>query len=358
MKVLSFISLAIAALGVSVPASGGILYVCDASISSATCNYLNTTVAGYYSSTFINANATIYITMGTTDLGESTTGYQNPVLYSTYAAALAANPDKNSLDYSALAALNTYDGGPYGTGEVEITSALAGALGITSQFDGTPILGVQYSPSGDGGAGYACNSPGDGKAGSCYNGIITISNTQSLYYDNLGGVGTYDFYAVVQHETDEVLGTASCISTTSANLKDSCLFAGEPSAVDLFRYNSAGELALNSASCIGTPGCPSGAYFSDDGGVDNNADGYIYNTQANGDDYADFAVYSCSAPYAIQNGVDCGNDHGLTILNDGGAEINILAAVGFEQVPEPATFGLLGASLLFLALMRVRPCHK
>jgi hypothetical protein len=36
-------------------------------VATATCNYLNTTVAGYYNDTFTNANANIYVQYGVTE---------------------------------------------------------------------------------------------------------------------------------------------------------------------------------------------------------------------------------------------------------------------------------------------------
>jgi len=51
---------------------------------------LNTTVAEHYTSTFSNANADFYIQYGATGLASSTTGTDNQVTYSQYAAALAA----------------------------------------------------------------------------------------------------------------------------------------------------------------------------------------------------------------------------------------------------------------------------
>ncbi len=80
-----------------------------------------------------------------------------------------------------------------------------------------------------------------------------------------------------------------------------------------------------------------GAYFSYDGGATNGANGIagtpkVYNTLANGDDYADFVSSSpdCGTDIAVQDAKGCpGEDKGLTILNDGGGEINILNAVGY-----------------------------
>ncbi len=311
----------------------GIIYTCDPTIASATCDYLNSIVAGNYNDTFINANANIYITLGTTGLGSSLQ-YDNYVTYSQYVNALSNIPSKSGIQSSALAALSSYDATPYGGNYVKVSAALGTALGFTGLYGATsPAAGpVTYCTIGTAG---------------CYNAIITITDNVNtpLYYDNLGGTepsDAYDFYATVEHETDEALGTTSCISTQSTPLKNHCdtdvpSGTGTPSAVDLFRYASAGTLVLDSSLST-----TAGAYFSYNGGTTNGANGVggtpkVYNTLDNGDDYADYVASSpdCGTDQAIQDATGCrGEDAGLTILNDGGSEINILTAVGFRV---PAT---------------------
>ena len=58
-------------------------------MSAGACNTLNTTIAGLYSSAFTNVNASIYITLGNTGLGESEWQY-DLVSYSRFRDALAA----------------------------------------------------------------------------------------------------------------------------------------------------------------------------------------------------------------------------------------------------------------------------
>ncbi len=335
-------------------ANAQVTYTCDPSVATSTCNYLNTVVSGYYSNTFLNANASIYITYGKTGLGQSIS-IDNYIPYTQYVAALSANTKPSPVQAAALSSLNTNAAGPYGAGNINVSAALGQALGLSISS------GIMSDGSTD------CTLGTQG----CYNSVVTITNDPSipLYYDDQGGPeppDAYDFYATVQHETDEVLGTSSCISTADSSvqpavdgrtalvkrvirtsalthsaakaiLTDGCAAGGgpgTPSAVDLFRYSGAGTLVLDSSLSTAP-----GAYFSYDGGVTKGADGVDgagkdYNTKANGDDYADFTSSDdCGTAEAIQDGEGCpGEDAGLTILNDGKGEITILNAIGYNLV--------------------------
>ncbi len=343
-------ALAFFALGSAVPVFAGTLtYTCDPDVAAATCVTLNTTVAGLYNSTFTDVNADIYIQYGTTALASSESNL-NVVSYSAYVAALAANTDQSSLQASALTALNTYDATSYGTGNVAITGALGTALGLTSGLTGITTLGGSCTLGSSG----------------CYNAIIIVTNdpTTPLYY-NIGAepANAYDFYALVENQTDEILGTASCISTQGASLADGCnsAGAGTPSAADLFRYSAPGSLVLDSS-----PSTTPGAYFSYNGGATNGANGFVYNTLSNGEDYAGLLSTCPGGPYSIQDAVPCpGTDSNLGILTDGGAEINMLNAVGFDltnpntatQTPEPSTIALLGLGFGILIAYKRRRAH-
>jgi len=92
------------ALATALAHAGTVTYTCDPSVAASTCNYLNTTIAGYYSATFANANANIYITYGTTGLGQSS-GFQNFLTYTQYVTALAGNTSQSPVQVAALAAL-------------------------------------------------------------------------------------------------------------------------------------------------------------------------------------------------------------------------------------------------------------
>ena len=123
------------------------------------------------------------------------------------------------------------------------------------------------------------------------------------------------------------LGTVSCMNTQGADADlDPCVLRNwssrtvpASSANDLFRYNAAGSLALNNAY-IGLEHAPSGAYFSFNGGVTNGADGAVFNTISNKDDYAD---HLCSelhlGPFSGRKRLH--RPELLTSPTDGGAEI-------------------------------------
>lgn len=309
-------------LGAAIPAFADLTYICDPNIDlkvAGTCAYLNSTIAGLYNSTFANVNASIYIQYGNTDLGQSFY-ILTQVSYSSYLNALAASAQAsgNAFQVAAVKALNSFDTAAYGNSTVEIPSALGAALGFR------PLFGI----SADG-----MNLCYPVATATCFNGIVTITNEPGLYYRNgTEGPDQYDFYSTAEHETDEVLGISSCIEAGPPSLTDGC---GDNilAAVDLFRYQSAENLILIST----TPG----AYFSYNGGQTNGAGTKmkVYNTLDNGEDYADFVSSSpCSMAQSIQDAEGCpGQDAGLDITNDGGAEINILNAVGYSLNPQAVT---------------------
>ncbi len=325
--------------GASLASAAGITYTCDPSISSAECSSLNTTIAAQYAGLFSDANASIYITFGNTGLGSNARAL-NFVSYNTYLSALSANSSGDAVDTAALASLPATEPSIYSGGNIEVTTALANALNLGTGAGATSSMGF-------------CNDPG---GSGCYDGVITLATPaivsgrgQSYYY----GTGTqasnaYNINSVIEHETDEILGTISCISTTGAALADGC-GGTAASAVDLFRYQAPAVRVFAST----TPG----AYFSYKGGATNGANGATYNTLSNGNDYADF-TQNCQQ---VQDATGClGSTQYIT--TDGNAEVNILDAVGYNlnqqlaETPEPSTLLLSASGLLGLLLLaRRRP---
>lgn len=323
-------------------AHAALTYTCDPSISAVVCNYLNTTIAGMYNSTFTNVNADMYITYGATGLAQNEPQI-NYIPYSTYLSDYAANAaaSGNPNQASALASLNTYATPVYAGTNVNISGALGQALGIpASQLTG---FTANFDTTGD-----TCIL----SAAGCYDDVITVTNNPStlLFYRTGGPINpnAYDFYSAVEHETDEGLGTESCIASYTRYLPtlfNNCQLApydGDESAADLFRYSGPGDLIPDSALST-TPG----AYLSYDGGVTNGlGTGRYYNTLVNNADYGDFSAntncpgYSTGVALAVQDAFGCPGQANIDITNDGGPEITMLSTVGFDLRPAPEPWSL------------------
>jgi hypothetical protein len=330
--------LALVLLGATSPALATLTYTCDPSISAMTCGALQgSTVAGEYNSIFNSINANIYITIATIGAYGESFPVTTAVPYSVYYAALGVSTDDRTA-YGTLSAtdpLLTYGNT---NAEIDISPAVASALDIT--YGGANTAGETSD-------GSPCTLGSSG----CYSGVVEISNEYTFDYptspsDSESGL---DFFSIVEHETDENLGTISCIGTetNTAVPYDQCNPAGtDASPADLFRYASSGVRSfLTTAN--GTP-----AYFSTDGGVTDIAD---YNNTPNDADYGDWLVnfndlkvQDFEASYGT-----------IDITTDGGSEIDVLDAVGFNlSTPEPGTVGLLGAGLAIVAAIRVASTRR
>lgn len=326
---------ALVALFATLPSFGGITYTCDSSLSATNgfpadiCAMLNgAQAAGVYDSIFSNVTANIFVQYAGVGLASSSTAL-NSIPYSTYLADLSA--ESNS---SAWQSLSSTEPSLYGGDQVAISSALANALGV-----GGPLAGVEA----DGVTPCVLGSSG------CYNGVLEIGfSALPLYfpltpYDSPGtGV---DFFSLVEHETDEILGTISCLGTNDSTPYVQCFDSNGNTYVapaDLFRYSAPGTLSWLSTADGST------AYFSINNGATAIA---YYNNTPNGDDYGDWTS-NCTVPL-VQDTEPCGGAN-VDLTTDGGAEIQVLNAVGFNLiVPEPATTAFVGLGLVVLAARRL-----
>lgn len=284
-------------------------YTCDATINAVpgVCNALNTTIAALYTSRFTNVNASIYITFGSTGLGQSQ-WVINTASYTAYRSALnSGKTDNNDLiaynsSVPSANPINPADG-------VWLTNPNARALGFAA---GTGIQsdGATFCTTGTAG---------------CYDGIITVSSSEQagghLYFRS-GSItaGQYDFYSVVEHETDEILGTASCAIS-------GCSSAILPA--DLYRYQSNGTRSFaagNNNSCASSNS--GNACFSIDGVHMLQQ----YNNLANGGDSGDWA-FNCTTPL-VQDAFACPGVGGLDVSL--AAELLVLDVVGYNlNAPQP-----------------------
>ena len=328
-KVHAFVSSEV--VGATTQVTGpGITFTCDPTIDTdgpaGLCASLATVISPLYNNTFTNANASIYIKFDpAAGLADSTGGFFNTVPYATFQAAL-----QSQSTGSAKAFVPAGEPSIFGTRQVNLTSALAQALGITQADQGVGIGPVAGLTAG----GDFCTTPG---TGGCYNGLIRVNTPANLQsqidqgytYRALSGSTTgttdnYDFYSVVEHEVDEVLGTASCVgfpSTGPLTNEGNCV-----AAVDLFRYTSTGTRTFDTL--------PSIAYFSPDGGL-TDTQGNLYNTTSPGGDWADFSQ-SCvfvQDAGACPSSILAANSFDITTEGPGGTagpEVAILNAVGYN----------------------------
>ncbi len=293
---------ALSNLTIAPAASNGIVYTCDptvTAVSATACTILNTTIAALYSSAFANANASIYVTLGSAGLGESEYAVDN-VSYTAFRTALtAAESDPNDI----LAVTSSVPAAsPYGTDQVQLTGALAHALGFTFNFGITP-------------SGTICSlGPTN-----CYDGIITIANNVPLYFRN-GSIGSnqYDFFTVVEHETDEILGTASCAFADGAAPCESNIIY----PADLYRYHSNGTRSF-------APGTNNACTASDSTNACFSLDGIHmlqqYNNQDESLDSGDWS-YGCTKTL-VQNAELCSGNGNVDISPT--AEILVLDSIGY-----------------------------
>ena len=278
----------------------GLVYTCDPTITAmlaTVCDTLNTKIAALYSSAFTNVNANIYITLGSTGLGASTWAV-NEFSYSSFRAAViakASDANDTTADTKSLPVAN-----PFGSDLVGVAGALQRALGLSAEGgSGLEVDGTTTCTLGTAG---------------CYDGIATLSNT-SPYYFRTGeiSVNEYDFFTVVEHETDEILGTPSCALLGCSGL----VFPA-----DYFRYHSNGTRSFGAGTVNPCSASDStNACFSLDGVHMLQQ----YQNVASGGDGGDWSI-DCASPL-VQDEALCAGVAGVDISPP--AEMLVLDVIGY-----------------------------
>jgi PEP-CTERM motif len=268
---------------------------------------INNTLALYGNLFSTNINVSIYFQNGG-GLGASQATFYSGS-YGTICSALAAS--KTSADDTTAVAATGSCGGSNpvtGTSSIAFSSANGRALG----------LGTAGTLSAGGHTGL--------------DSIITLNASIMNITRPDSNPSFYDMQSVVEHEVDEVLGTASGVNGA---------ISGLATTADLFRYSGSG---LRSFVAPGT------AYLSVDGGATNLATyNNVTNCNISAGDCGDFDL----SALRVQNWASTpGATPDVTL---GSPEARLLDVVGYtlvsSVVPEPATlslfalgFGLLGAA--------------
>jgi hypothetical protein len=270
---------------------------------------------GVFESTYSTSiNVSIYFQESSSGLGESQY-FEYFAPYQTYyndLVSLNANP-------AAVAGLTANGGNSVG-------DPVLGKSNIVSNSANLRAVGFNVAPGCDPTGSAGAKSCSYGVNSSAVDGIVSL-NTGITFPAQPNNGSNYSLVSSAEHEIDEILGLGSALTNVHADSGTATNNYIRPE--DLFRYNASGArtFAVNCAS-------PQSAYFSYNGSVDL----ATFNNSCNG---ADFGDWASGAKAQVQ---DAFATPGIQPAY-GSSEVAALSAIGYQVVPEPATWSLLvGAS--------------
>jgi hypothetical protein len=232
--------------------------------------------------------------------------------YNSYISALAADTSKSANDVTAIANLPAASAFPNNPTRVDVSSANGRSVG----FFNTP--GVM---SADGSVG----------VGGTLDGIVTLNSGANLNFTRpVGNSGKFDALALIEHETDEVLGFGSILPNTLDGTSNAAI---RPQ--DLFRYSAPHGLSLSASGAVSS-------YFSIDGGVTS----IVAYNQNSGGDYGDWG--SNATPLVQLAFVNPNTQSDVTQNSPEGITMDVIG-YNLSSVPEPGSLALVGggAAVLF-----------
>jgi hypothetical protein len=300
--------------------------------SAAIISTINQAINTYENVIANNITVKIYFQEGG-GLGESEYFIYNGS-YSNFYNGLVAN-NSNS---AAVAALNANGGNANTNGGV---NPVTGTANLSMKSADMRALGINQAANSVPTAVSGSSLPTDcvfGSGSNAYDGIVSL-NTAITFPPQ--GTTNYSLLSTVEHEIDEVLGlgsalencnpsdpnaTAACKAAGNWNASNGTIRANTPAPEDLYRRNA----AVGGSRTLGT-NCHSAtsAYFSY-----GPSSGMIaqFNNVCNGADFGDWA----SGPNPrVQDAFGTPGASPTLSL----AEYDALSAIGYDEAPEPATFG-------------------
>lgn len=173
------------------------------------------------------------------------------------------------------------------------------------------------------------------QCGQSYDGVITLSISQTLNYDSAPTSGAYSVINTIEHEVNEILGGGGQGTVLNQIFAGNSAYSNDLGVLDLYRYSAPGVASFSTSSAASS-------YFSVDGGA-NLIVGFNQNSTG---DYADFSG---------------GNTIQSAFINPGSAlpydalspEFAMLESIGYAgAVLEPTSLAVLVTGMASLGAAR------